>query len=257
MADKIQQTDRVYIIRGIDDGSGSGGNTYVTNNYITEVVDPDIKSSDVTHDGTIGSGKTVKTILDELQYQPLTVSYFRVGGSSPMLREKGNTLTTIAFTWEYNTGVTSQSISGGITLLPTDRSKTLSGQSITTDRTWSLTGNDGTTIITQNVSVQFLNSLRWIAMTEQTITSSLLHTWNSALKASLSQEFTVTAGANDYIYFAAPQSMGTAKLWIGGFEEVFTQTSFTYVNQYGHSEAYYIYKSQNKGLGLTTVTATS
>lgn len=256
MADKIKETERVYIIKRIGgDGDNITNNTY----QIIQEVDQsliDILSSQVTHDGIIGAGKTVKTILDELQYEPLAVSYFRIGGSSPLTREKGNTLNTVVFTWDYNTGVISQSISGGITLLPTDRTKTLLNQNLTTDKTWTLTGNDGTSQITRNVTVQFLNSIRWIAMQEQSITSSLLHTWNSKLQASFSTEFTVTAGANDYIYFAAPQSYGTAKLWIGGFEEIFTQTPFTYVNQYGHSQDYYIYKSENKGLGLTTVTVT-
>jgi hypothetical protein len=253
MADKITLTDRVYIVRRVNYGSDVDVN--VTNQIVQTVDETTLAIDDdqVTHVGVTRNGDLVSDILDDLLYEDLTVSTFTINGSPTLTREKGNTLDDITFVWTYNKSVVSQSITG-IALTAEERTKVLAAQGILVDTTWLLTGNDGTNDATDTVSALFRHSVRWIAMSEQAITSEILHTWDSELRADKNTIFTVDAASDEFIYFASPQSFGSVELWIGGFLEVFTETSFEYTNQYGVVTDYFIYKSENSGLGETTVT---
>ena len=253
MADKITLTDRVYIVRRVN--YGSDVDTNVTQQIIQEVDETALAIDDdqVTHVGVTRNGDLLSDIIDDLLYEDLAVSVFTINGSPTLTREKGNTLDDITFVWAYNKAIVSQSITG-IVLTAGERTKVLAAQGILVDTTWQLTGNDGTNDAIDTVSALFRHSVRWIAMSEQAITSEILHTWDSELRADKNTIFTVTAASDEFIYFASPQSFGSVELWINGFLEVFTETSFEYTNQYGAVEMYYIYKSENKGLGETTVT---
>ena len=252
--DKITTKDRIYIVRRVNFGSDVDMNI---TNQIIQTVDPETLALDddqITHVGNSRDGDLLSDIIDDLLYEDLAVSFFKINGAIGISRENGNTLDTINFTWDYNKAVVSQNISGGITLTPSERAKTLTSQGILVDTTWTLTGNDGTNDAIASVSVVFRDSLRWIAMSEQAITSNLLHTWDYVLKADKNHIFTVDAAADEFIYFASKQSLGTVTFWISGFEEIFTETAFSYTNQYGIVVDYFIYKSENKGLGVCTVT---
>jgi hypothetical protein len=70
-------------------------------------------------------------------------------------------------------------------------------------------------------------------------------------------QFTVTAGAGQYIWFCYPKRLGTVTFWVGGFEggfEAVQTVSLTNIN--GWSEDYYCYRSTNANLGSTAVTTT-
>jgi hypothetical protein len=255
MADKIETKDVIYVIKRVNYGEDQ---SVQKTTQIIQVVDPDtlqLKSSQITHDGIADNGANLKDIIDDLLYQAIQITSFLLNGYRVLVQEMGNTLTELSFVWNYNKEVVLQSITD-IELDAEDRAVTIVEQDIETDTTWTLMGNDGSRTVTANASVIFTHSLRWIAMTEQEITSSILNTWNYVLKSTLNHVFTVNAGAEEYIYFCYPQSYGVASFWIGGFEEIFEVTEFSYENQYGVIEDYYICKSENKGLGSTTVTVT-
>lgn len=75
---------------------------------------------------------------------------------------------------------------------------------------------------------------------------------NSNLMNSNSGSFTVNAGIDDYIYVIAPH---TLTFWVGGFEGGFAkQDTITILDNNNKSITYYIYKSDNKNLGNTTIT---
>jgi hypothetical protein len=255
MADKIETKDTIYVIKRVNYGEDQ---SITKTTQIIQEVDPstlELKSSQIVHDGIYSNGALVRDILDDLQYLPLAISSFTLNGYTTQVREKGNTLTDLSFVWAYNKEVQSQSITD-ISLEASDRAVTVVGQSITDDSTWVLTGNDGARTVDEHVHAVFYHSIRWLAMEEQTITSAILDTWNYKLNPNLNHAFTVEPGANEYIYFASPKAYGIPSFWIGGFEESFDVTEFSYENQYGVTEDYYICKSEVKGLGLTTINIT-
>lgn len=74
----------------------------------------------------------------------------------------------------------------------------------------------------------------------------------STLLNSNSGSFTVNAGINDYIYIISPH---TLTFWVGGFEGGFAeQNTTTILDNNNKSITYYVYRSDNKNLGNTTVT---
>jgi len=73
---------------------------------------------------------------------------------------------------------------------------------------------------------------------------------------SIAANFTVNAGASEKIYFACRAAYGLATFYVGGFEGGFTLVSSTIslTNDYGYTENYSLYESDNLGLGSTIVT---
>ena len=68
------------------------------------------------------------------------------------------------------------------------------------------------------------------------------------------KDFTVNAGAGQYIYYAIPAAWGTPTFFVGGFEGGFDLLSkFNFTNASGYTTSYNVYKSGNANLGQTTV----
>jgi hypothetical protein len=77
------------------------------------------------------------------------------------------------------------------------------------------------------------------------------------LLATKALTFTVTAGATDHIYYAAPSSYGTPTFTVGGFSGGFTLVgTISVTNIYSVTQDYVLYKSTNANLGNTTVVVT-
>lgn len=75
---------------------------------------------------------------------------------------------------------------------------------------------------------------------------------NNQLAPSKGIEFTVNAGKSEYIYFCLPESYGTPKFSVGGFEGGFTLVeTVDYINNI--TTRYNIWKSDNTNLGDTTI----
>jgi len=66
--------------------------------------------------------------------------------------------------------------------------------------------------------------------------------------------FSVTATGGEYIAFAWPVRLGLVTFWVGGFEGGFeSPETVSVTNKNGWSEDYYMARSTNAGLGLTSV----
>lgn len=77
----------------------------------------------------------------------------------------------------------------------------------------------------------------------------------SAISNAKGRTVVITAAAGEYLTYALPVRLGVVTFWVGGFEggfEAYETVSVTNVN--GYTENYYIYRSTNSGLGITTLT---
>jgi len=74
------------------------------------------------------------------------------------------------------------------------------------------------------------------------------------LSSGFAGTFNVNAGTGEYIYISFPSSFGTPTFYVGGFEGgiSFLET-VSFINAYGITTNYDIYKSDNASLGSTTV----
>lgn len=76
------------------------------------------------------------------------------------------------------------------------------------------------------------------------------------LLASRNKTFTINASSGEFIYYAYPYDYGAATFTVGGFAGGFAEVAGsgeTHANANGYEEKYRIYRSDETGLGNTTV----
>lgn len=220
------------------------------------VADLPLSSDDVDYNGT-----SLTDVLDQLLYDVLSILTFV---ASPSNYEKGQTLTSVALTWSFNKAIETQSITGvGVTpptLLVGDRSKTVVLSNITTNTVITLTADDDTgdsnTAKTAQVSLTFLNKIHWgKAVIPGAINSAfILALTSNELSSTKSKVFQSTTGANEYIWFASPVAYGIPSFITNGFNGGFSLVAtVSHTNASGHTEDYYVCRSDNHTLGLTYI----
>ena len=96
---------------------------------------------------------TVQDALDALLYVPLQVSSF---GNSVGVVELGQSIASATLTWVYNKAVTSQSIDQLGGLSPVLRTADDLAGPWTANRSWLLTGSDGTHSATRSTGLVFM-----------------------------------------------------------------------------------------------------
>ena len=205
--------------------------------------------------------------IEDLKYVPLTINSFTFTNPENGIVEKGSTVTSVSLNYSCNKkpailGIDNNPISNP----PISDTITLTGLSVTSNRTFTLRGSDegSHSIIPANVTktatLYFYDKIHWGASeVPNNYDDSFILTGltNHELAANKKKTFTVTAGANMYIYFALPTSMGTPTFTSGGFDGGFTKVAqFSHTNSTGSTSArtnYAVWKSDNPNLGLTTV----
>lgn len=87
-----------------------------------------------------------------------------------------------------------------------------------------------------------------------TIDSAFIRTLTKSLQSGKSKTFTVNAAAGEYIWYACPTSYGAPNFNVGGFDGGFSKVeTFNFTNSSGYTEEYQVWRSDNAGLGSTTV----
>lgn len=182
-------------------------------------------------------------------YHAITVTSF---SSSPSSAEMGSTVTSVTLSWKLNKEAASITLDGNpVSGSGTSGSITLNGLSLKNDKTWTLrvTDKNGASA-TKTTSITFMNKVYYGAARSFSTTGL-----SSELTNSRAKTFTATAGSGEYLWYAAPSRMGECKFNVGGFNGGFTLVDTTSVtNSSGHTETYYIYRSDHPNLGETTVT---
>lgn len=188
---------------------------------------------------------------------------------------KGSTIDQVVLTWSYNKAIASQNLTnnGGLTpptLIETDVTKDYSGESITDDITFTISGDDELafpdSVANDNASLQFGNYRFWgdgvnMSGASQATLEALLATLTNEISNSRAKSVNATGGSGEHFYYAYPKVLGLATftkgIFSGGFVRlklvggVFkitltggdTESDFMYDNGNGFSEAYYVYMS--------------
>ncbi|MCK5608441.1 hypothetical protein KAR91_41555 [Candidatus Pacearchaeota archaeon] len=122
----------------------------------------------------------------------------------------------------------------------------------------STTANLGNHTLTTYTSTTEINTLYWGVDSDSSASEAMIEALaNSAASNTKNREFTVTAGASEYIWYCYPKRLGTSTFYVGGFEGGFESPETVDVTNFnGWSEDYYAYRSTNHSLGETTVTVT-
>ena len=218
----------------------------------------EITAADVKYTESDGTETTVKAVLDELLYVDLTVS---VTSPTPTTQEIGAELSNLVINWTYNkSNIVSQSFNGSNLPDTEQRSYTVEGP-VTTNTTYTVKGNDGTKDASKSITFTFQNKV-YYGVSPETVTgnvnsSFILGLTGSKFASSKSSVGTITANAEtgNYIFYAQPASFAEPTFNIGGFDTTFPLfATIDFTNASGHQESYNVYRSNQAGLGSTSMT---
>lgn len=183
----------------------------------------------------------IRARLDALEYQALKINTMT---ANPSLCEMGSS-NDVTVAWSLNKAATSMSING---VPVTGNSKLYT--SVSANTTYTLTASDGQTSVSKSASVSFANWIYYGADEDLSSVTSL----QKVLSNAKTRTITVNAGAGEYIIYAIPARLGDVVFYVGGFEGGFEDpVQETLTNAFGYQEVYNVYKSENAGLGETTV----
>lgn len=191
-------------------------------------------------------------MIQDLAYVPIAISSFTNNVNTV---EMGSTVTDVTLNWTLNKEPESQKVDSE-TIEKTLRTKQFTGQSIQADKTYTLSATDEREkTVTKTTKITFYNGVYWGAAEEQeAFDSAFILSLTKGLQASRTKTFTVNAGAGQHIYYAVPSRYGACSFNVGGFDGGFGKVAtIEFTNASGYAEDYDIYKSDNAGLGSTTV----
>ena len=219
--------------------------------------------------------KVTTFYVDFIPYINLEVTLFTLDESG--LKLKGDVVTTLNFNWEYNKPVESQSITGGVSAPIVNSnlnySLTLSGQNITSNRSYTLTADDDAqdqigSIQGPTRSITFGNYIyqTQIATNDRNsidnATINALNLINLVKTNSTSRNLTFTADsdATEYEVLLVPNSLGlntgnqfrnNENNFTGGWSKLI---DISLTNELNFTETYGVWVSVNRNLNGSTFT---
>ena len=233
-------TDRITALEG---SGGSGGDIDFSGN-----------AEDVTYNNPNYSELTsvdlaLDKILDKLYYVKPSITSFNMSPSTTQY-EKGQTISSLSFTWSYNKNITSQSLSNcSITL--SDRKATYSTP-ITSNKSFTLTCSDGENTVSASKNITFFDKIYWGSKDRSSLDSDfVLSLSDSKFATAKAGTYSMTLATEEYGYIAMPSSFGDlSSVWIGGFEAtVLNRGEIDFTNASGYTSKYKIYRTGRAGLG--------
>lgn len=192
--------------------------------------------------------------LGDLMYTPISITSFTNNKNTV---EMGSTITDVTLNWNYNKTPKTLTLDNE-TLDVSLKTKTLTGQSIKSNKTFTLKAIDERdAVATKTTAITFLNGVYYgvgASLELGGITQAFILGLTKSLQANKAKTFTVNAGAGEHIYYIIPTRYGTPVFKVGGFEGGFAKLgTVNFTNASNYTENYDVYKSSNDNLGNTTV----
>lgn len=165
--------------------------------------------------------------------------------------EIGSTVDTVKLTWALNKTPKSILIDSVAQKVSEEGSMTLTDLGLTANKTWTLKATDERdAVATKTTAVSFVNGVYYGAAAEGTLDSAFILALTRTLRGSKLSSFTVNATAGQYIWYCLPKRYGTCTFVVGGFTGGFSLVdTVSFTNASGYVEDYYIYQSEQTGLG--------
>lgn len=222
------------------DGGGGGGDTVKVS--ITDTTSDYLGAKLVA-----GTGITLTPINTGFD-ESLVVSLYTypqfVGFSNNVNTvEKGSTVTQVILSWSKNKVFTSQSLNQGIGTITASAINYTDNSTFSTNRTYTITGSDGTTSTSASTSVSFVNKRYYGTNTNTSLINSQILALNNEFASSRANTHTYNCAAGTYIWVCYPASLGLATFYVSGLESTFTLTIQNVTNSSGYTESFNCYRS--------------
>lgn len=199
-------------------------------------------------------------LREEISYVALAISSFTV---TPSAAEIGSTVDAVTLAYNLNKKPDVLKLNEVAQPLNKQGSWELTGLGLSADNTWTLKAEDhgspthAASKPSKNATLHFYNRIYYGAAEEPVAVDSafLLGLSDSVLSGTKGRTISsVTAGNGQYIWYALPKRLGEVSFVVGGFAGGFEpKQEITHTNSSGHTEAYYVYRSTNAGLGKPTI----
>lgn len=210
-------------------------------------------SAEADGTGSVNGWQDILTRLDNLEYVPITINSFTSTQTTPV--EIGSSVADLTFNWTINKASANIAslILDGKEIDTTLKTSILTGP-FTANKTVTLKATDDKNATSsKSWSLNFYPNLYYGIATKIT-TSAEVIALSKQLKSSKAFTFTVNAAEENYIFYCLPTSYGTPTFNVGGFDGGFTkQETISVTNASGYTQNYDVWKSDNAGLGSTTV----
>lgn len=223
---------------------------YIRN--ITSGTNQEVIDARGTYDSLNARLDDYQSILDDLQYKAITINTF---SNNVNTVEMGRTITDVTLNWTLNKTPKTLKLDGS-DLDVNLRTKSLSGLSITANKTFSLVATDNRdATANKNTTITFYNGVYYgVADAGESYDSAFILALTKNLQGSRAKTFTVNAGVGKHIFYCVPTRFGACSFNVGGFDGGFSKVStISFTNDSGYTESYDIYMSDNANLGNTTV----
>lgn len=191
--------------------------------------------------------------MKELSYKPIVIESFSHNSGT---KELGETVTSTTLSWKTNKTPTTLELDGAV-INSNLTSKQLTGLSISSSNIFfelNAYDEEGASD-SKTTSINFFNGVYYgAAAAPSAYNSTFIRSLTKELRSNKKPSFSVTAGSGQYIYYCLPVRMGACSFTVNGFTGGFTLVdTISFTNASGYTENYYIYKSDNAGLGSTSV----
>lgn len=195
--------------------------------------------------------KELSDSVGDLLYEEIAITSFT---NTVTTAEMGSTVDSVTLNWETSKEPTELALDGATV---TGSSIAITEAGITANKTWTLSATDERDFTaTAKTSITFYNRVCYGASADGTYDSDFINALaNRILSGTKARTFTVNAGDGQYIFYAIPTRLGTPAFNVGGFDGGFTKvaSAVNCTNASGYTETYDIWRSDNAGLGSTTV----
>lgn len=194
----------------------------------------------------------VKAIAD-IQYTPIGITSI---SNSVGTVEIGSTVKEVTINWQVNKEPISQSVDGesvGVKI----RSKTLTGLSLTANKSYEVKVTDEKNTVRKSTTIYFYNGVYYGTIpVDAVINNGTVLGLNKKLRSDRVIEFTATAGVGQRHIYACPSRYGTptfkdAETALGA--DFYLASTFLFKNASGYVESYDVWLSTNPELGRLVV----
>ncbi len=191
---------------------------------------------------------TVQAALDALLYVAPHIASFT---NSVGTVELGTTISAVTLAWTLNKAMTSLALDHGIGSVLGLTSKPLTGLTLTTDTTYTLTAGDGQNTTSAQTTVAFRNKRYWGVSDSASLDNAGVLGLSSEFATDYAKSVTYDATGGKYLYYAFPASFGTpSHVTVGGLSfSDFTVSAMSFTNASGHTETYNLIRLNNRQTG--------
>lgn len=237
----VEDVDNIgtYIMKDVT-GTTSSSNESEDINYTND------NFEDITN-----SKQALDKLLDKVFYVEPSITSFTMTPSTEVY-ENGESVSSIDFSWEINKVIKSQTLTDCILTDENVRSSTYNTP-ITSNKTFTLTINDGEKDVSESKTISFKDKIYWgnAAIQETYDSAFILGLANNDFADDNKGSFSMNLGTDEYGFIAFPKSFGSINSYkVFGFEVTVDDCGIiSFTNTNGYTCDYYLYKTTQSGLG--------